>query len=299
MIYINEGTSTNNRNGRIGWVVTEAAPDPSILQKPKISMRNGKPVAESIYQRGNIKNRNGRWYDTPDLASQIVCPRSIEMLRTGWGSENGHPLSSELVRQQTIDPNNVVAYILDLWMDGDLVMGKAVGSNLEIGKAFSADLLDGFTPAWSLRALGSIENTNRGAEVKGLKIITYDRVYYPSHPEAYTRNIVTESATYENDYIELSEGVKIRTKSLDSEEVKVTESGIIAPVTNQNVIDYIQQESCNYKQVVNEFEIFYDDIQLVNEGTCIQLSNSSTGNVFIVKLESYIHNEIMDYCDNK
>ena len=26
------------------------------------------------------------------------------------------------------------------------------------------------------------------------------------------------------------------------------------------------------------------------------LSNSNTGNVFIVQLESYIHNEIIDYC---
>lgn len=294
MIYINESKS-NNRNGRIGWILTEAAPDPTILQKPKIKVHNDRRVvAECVFQRGNIKNRNGRVYDTKDLASQIVCPRSIEMLRTGWGSENGHPLSSDLVRQQTIDPNNIVAYILDLWMDGDFVMGKAVGSNLAIGEAFNQDLLDGFIPAWSLRALGSIENTHRGSEVKGLKIITYDRVQYPSHPEAYTRGIVSESG------IVLPEGCTYDmynvNEKMSKEEKKVNEEGLIVPVTNQSVIDYIKQESCNFNQIVNEFEVFYDGIKLINEGSQVQLSNSETGNVFVIELENYIHNEIMDYC---
>lgn len=301
MIYINESKSENK--GQIGWILTEAAPDPSILQKPKLTKSKfGKPIAECVLQRGNAKNRNGRWYDTPSLAAQLICPRSIEMLKTGWGQENGHPLSSDLVRQQTIDPNNVVSNILDIWMDGDFVMGKCMGSNLAIGQAFTQDLVEGFTPAWSLRALGSIENTHRGAEVRGLKIITYDRVLYPSHPEAYTQRVVNESGGLylpDGDFIEFGEGVKVKTADLSSKEEKVNESGIIEPITNQNVLDYIQQESCNFKQIVNEFEVFYDKIELVNEGSQVQLSNSTTGNVFIVALENYIHNEIMDYCNKK
>lgn len=292
MFYINEG-KTLNRNKRVGWILTEAAPDPNILRKPKITQFNGhRVVAECVYQRGGVKNRNGRWYDTTDLSSQIICPRSIELVKTGWGQENGHPLSSDLVRQQTIDPNNIVSYTVDIWMEGDLVVGKSVGSNLAIGEAFNQDLLDGFTPAWSLRALGSIENTNRGAEVKGLKIICYDRVIYPSHPEAYTRGIVSESGI-----LLPNKEIKLQTSTnLSTEEVKVNEEGLISPVVNQDVIDYIQQESCNFKQIVNEFEVFYDKIELVNEGTQVQLSNSNTGNVFVVSLENYIHNEIMDYC---
>ena len=73
-------------------------------------------------------------------------------------------MSKDLVRQQTIDPNNVVAYFLKLWTDGDYIMGNFRGSNLAIGEAFDQDLRDGFLPAWSLRALGGIEETARGAE---------------------------------------------------------------------------------------------------------------------------------------
>lgn len=282
----------NNINKQIGWIVCESSMEEDAITKPKLVSTTGRRViGEGVMQRGCKKNRNGRWYDTKDLASQIICPRTLEMLKTGFGSENGHPMSKDLVRQQTIDPNNVVAYLLKLWMDGDYVMGNFKGSNLPIGEAFDLDLRDGYLPAWSLRALGTVENTNRGAEVKGLKIITYDRVYYPSHPEAYTKGIVNESGIYVPDY-------KWRTPIPNADKA-MNENGLMAPVMNQQVIDYIQQESCNFKQICNEFEVFYDDITLIENGTKVQLSNSNTGNVFIVSLESYIHQEIMNYCDSK
>ena len=85
-------------------------------------------------------------------------------------------------------------------------------------------------------------------------------------------------------------------EKMSKEEKKVNEEGLIVPVTNQSVIDYIKQESCNFNQIVNEFEVFYDGIKLINEGSQVQLSNSETGNVFVIELENYIHNEIMDYC---
>ena len=279
---------------QIGWIICESSLEEDSIAKPKIVSSEGKRlIAEGRLQRGNKKNRNGRLYDTKDLASQIICPRSVELLRTGWGMENGHPMSKDLVRQQTIDPNNVVAYLLKIWMDGDYVMGNFKGSNLPIGEAFDQDLRDGFLPAWSLRALGTVENTARGALVKGLKIITYDRVYYPSHPEAYTTGVVSESASM------TESGIIIPKTPMPECSKEMHENGLMSPVMNQHIIDYIQQESCNFKQICNEFEVFYNDIALIENGTKVQLSNSETGNVFIVNLENYLHNEIMDYCDSK
>ena len=255
----------SRKNIPIGWVLCESSMEEDALTKPKLlNTDDRRVIGEARFQRGNKKNRNGRWYDTKDL-----------------------------IRQQTIDPNNVVAFILKLWMDGDFVMGNFKGSNLPIGEAFDQDLRDGMLPAWSLRALGTVENTNRGAEVKGVKIITYDRVYYPSHPEAYTTKVLSESAIID------SNGNPFKTPVPESsKDKKICEEGLVVPVVNQQVIDYIQQESCNFKQICNEFEVFYDDISLIENGTKVQLSNSKTGNVFIVSLESYIHNEIMDYCSS-
>jgi hypothetical protein len=159
-------------NKQIGWIITEATEEP--IEKPKIIDSNGRRViAEVILQRANSKNRNGRFYSDKDLFPQLTCSRSKELLRTGWGMENGHPMSKDLARQQTIDPDNIVSYLLKLWTDGDFIHGNVRGSNLAIGEAFDQDLRDGFLPAWSLRALGSIENTNRGAEVRGIKVITW------------------------------------------------------------------------------------------------------------------------------
>ena len=283
-----------NRNKRIGWIISESSNEEPLDKAIKLVDKNGRRVVgEGRLQRANRKNRNGRFYDDKELFPQLVCARTKELLRTGFGSENGHPMSKDLVRQQTIDPNNVVAYFLKLWTDGDFIMGNFRGSNLPIGEAFDQDLRDGFLPAWSLRALGGIEETARGAEVKGVKVITWDRVYYPSHPEAYTQKVLGESAGYDK----TDSGIYVPKTPTPKGDEKLLESGIIEPVTNQSVIDYIKQESCSFKQICNEFEVFYNDIKLIDEGTRVQLSNSNTGNVFIVQLEDYIQNEIAAYCE--
>lgn len=283
-----------NRNKRIGWIISESSNEEPLDSTLKLVDRTGRRVVgEGRLQRANRKNRNGRFYDDKELFPQLVCARTKELLKTGFGSENGHPMSKDLVRQQTIDPNNVVAYFLKLWTDGDYIMGNFRGSNLPIGEAFDQDLRDGFLPAWSLRALGGIEETARGAEVKGVKVITWDRVYYPSHPEAYTQKVLGESAGYEQN----DSGIYVPSTPTPSGDAKLLESGIVEPITNQSVIDYIKQESCNFKQICNEFEVLYDDIKLIDEGTRVQLSNSKTGNIFIVQLEDYINKEIAGYCE--
>lgn len=277
-----------NGNKQIGWIICESSDDP--IEKPKIVDSTGRRVvAEGIVQRANSKNRNGSFYSDKDLFPQLTCPRTKELLKTGFGSENGHPMSKDLTRQQTIDPNNVVAYFTKFWTDGDFIWAQFRGSNLTIGEAFDQDLRDGFLPAWSLRALGSIETTARGAEVKGIKAITWDRVFYPSHPEAYTKGIISESA---------ASGILLPKTPMPKADSSMNESGLLAPIVNQQVLDYIQQESCNFKTIKEQFEVFYDSIELVDEGSMVQLTDKGNGNVYRVALETYIHNEIMDYCNN-
>lgn len=277
------------KNKPIGWIINEAADEP-IMEKPKIIETAGRRVlAEGILQRANSKNRNARFYDDKDLFPELVSRRSKEMLKTGFGSENGHPMSKDLTRQQTIDPNNVVAYFTELWTEGDFVWGRFRGSNLAIGEAFDQDLRDGFSPAWSLRALGSIVNTNRGAEVKNLKVITWDRVFYPSHPEAYTKGIVSESAT--------DSGIILPRTPKPNNSNSMIHEGMVEPIMNQSVLDYIALESANLKNIVKMFEPFYNGIELVNENTQVRLVDKEHGNVYIIALEDHVYNEIINYCN--
>lgn len=261
----------------IGYVIIETATTSEDIMPAKIIEKrgDGRVLAEGCLQEANMKNRNGRFYDSRDLFPELVVPRQLELLRTGnMRGENGHPLSKDLVRQQTIDPNNCSVIFTKFWTDGDLVMGNFFGTYNALGEEFNKELVYGLSPSFSMRALGTIKNTNRGAEVKGVKLITYDRVIYPSHNKAYTHGVVSEGSNFlleEND------------------------RGTLIPITNQSVIDYIKEESCNIKQIRESFDLLYDDIKLINNKSQVQLTDRA-GGVFIVNLENYIHNEIIGAC---
>ena len=150
----------------IGYIICESA-IPGMTETNIIKEENGKVIAEGILQTANERNRNGRFYDSAELFPQLTAPRTLELLEAGYlRAELGHPLSNELVRQQTIDDSRTCAQFLKLWTDGDNVWGRFRGTNNAFGEAFNKDLLDGCKPAWSLRALGTLVNTPRGAEVR-------------------------------------------------------------------------------------------------------------------------------------
>lgn len=273
-------------NENIGYVVIETATTISDIQPAKIireDKRTNRVIAQGTLQEANEKNRNGRFYDSRDLFPQLTAPRTLELLRTGnLRAENGHPLSKELVRQQTIDPEKTVAIFLKLWTEGNFIKATFQGTNDARGEEFNKDLLCGFSPSWSLRALGTIQNTARGAEVKGVKVITWDRVIYPSHPRAYTDGIVSESA-----------GIGVNNES--NVFLEKNDAGILIPITNDSVINYIKSESANFKTIQESFDLLYDNIELINRGTQVKLTDRA-GGIFVCNLESYIHDEIMNEC---
>ena len=267
----------------LGYVVIETATTSSDIMPAKILEKrpDGRVMAEGVLQEANMKNRNGRFYDSRDLFPELVAPRQLELLQTGnMRGENGHPLSKDLIRQQTIDPNNCVCIYTKFWTDGDFVMGNFFGTFNQLGEEFNRELLAGMSPSFSLRALGTIRNTGRGAEVKGIKLITYDRVIYPSHDKAYTRGIVGESAS-------VAEGSNLYIDNNDQ--------GRLIPITNESVLNYIKTESCNFKQIKESFDLLYDDIKLINGKSQVQLTDRA-GGIFVVNLENYIHNEIIGAC---
>ena len=273
-------------NENIGYVVIETATTISDIQPAKIIRENkdcNRVIAQGTLQEANEKNRNGRFYDSRDLFPQLTAPRTVELLRTGnLRAENGHPLSKELVRQQTIDPEKTVAIFLKLWTEGNFIKATFQGTNDARGEEFNKDLLCGFSPSWSLRALGTIQNTARGAEVKGIKVITWDRVIYPSHPRAYTDGIISESA-----------GIGVNKDS--NVFLEENDQGILIPITNDSVISYIKSESANFKTIQESFDLLYDNIELINRGTQVKLTDRA-GGIFVCNLESYIHDEIMNEC---
>ena len=247
---------------------------------------NGKRViAEGTLQDMDVENRNRRIYAKSDLVPEINGPRMKELIEAGqFYGEMGHPLSDDLVRQQTIDPKLVCVGFNKVWVEGNLIKARFQGTNNAYGEQFDQDLRDGRKPAFSLRALGAIENVNGKAYVKGIKIITWDHVIYPSHKVAYTSNIVTESAMdgtplYENQIVvpDNDPGTIITLRESDA----------------RTVINRLQKESANMDIILSTFDGIYDKISMVNENT-IMLTNAMGGKIS-VNLESHVQNLIMDY----
>lgn len=271
-------------NNAIGYIICESTPsEPSETRivSLKSSDYNGKAVAECILQTADETNRNGRYYSEEELFPQLQAPRTQELLRTGTlRAECGHPLSKDLQRQSTIDDKITCARFLDLWTEGKNVMAHVIGTNNPYGQAFDLDLKEGVLPAWSLRALGSVHQTRNGAEVRNLRVITWDNVIYPSHPGAYTQKVLSESVELE--------------QSNDIDQATMTESGIVIPITNEKVIDYLKTESANLKFIKECFDFAYSNI-IVNENGTKVLLTTNNGDTIAVNMERYIHNNLMSY----
>lgn len=270
-------------NSNIAYIICESEASPQVANITSQRI-NGKIVAEGILQTANEKNRNGRFYSSEFLFPQLTCPRTLELLKAGYlRAEMGHPLSKDLQRQSTIDDTKTCARFLKLWTVGDDIWATFTATNNKYGEAFNADLAEGCMPAWSLRALGSIEQTRRGAEVKNLRLITWDQVIYPSHPGAYTQRILSESSVLNE-----SSSIAIEDKN------DIVGESMIIPVTNDKVISFIQAQSSNLKFIKECFDFAYNGIHVNEAGTRVMLTTKA-GETIGVNIESYIHNELMTY----
>ena len=256
---------------------------------------HGKAIADCVLQTANEKNRNGRFYSREELFPQLTAPRTQELLKTGTlKAECGHPLSKDLQRQSTIDDTKTCARFLKLWTEGDDIRALAIGTNNEYGKAFDMDLKEDVLPAWSLRALGSIEQTRRGAEVKNLRVITWDNVIYPSHPGAYTKGLVNESAMTEADKKIKSRLQAVYESNNPFEDDKNGDIAIAAPIMKEDVVRFIKSESSNLKFVRECFDFAYNDITVSENGAKVILT-ANDGEVLVINLESYVFNQLLDY----
>lgn len=263
----------------IGYIICEtASTEPAV---PKIlKSENDRVNIEAVIQDMNIKNRNGRYYSDSELGPELKSPRLLELLKSrNLFGEAGHPTSTDIARQQTVDPKNLSHLFTKIWTDKNNIMANIQAASTRVGDDFNRLVLDKTKVSFSLRALGSVVNSAKGAEVKNIKIITWDWVIFPSHTSAYMTKMITEST--------------------DSTLILSTnENGLLLPITDNKVVSYIKDSSKNIKSVIESFEFLYDSITLNEQGNMVKLVGKD-GNVLNIHLESHIQNEIMDYCNKK
>lgn len=270
-------------NNIVGSIILEGA---SKSEDAIIVEGNSKRViAEGTLQDLDVENRNHRIYAKKDIEPEINGPRMKELIKAkSFKGEMGHPLTNDIVRQQTIDPKLTCVNFLKVWLDGNLVKAQFKGTNNEYGEYFDQDLREGVKPAFSLRALGAIENVNGKAYVRGVKIICYDNVIFPSHSVAYTDKIISESA--------MVNGFSSNAKEIE----EINDIGRIITLTKsdaQDVLNRLQRESADISAIINTFEGLSDRI-VVTEDNKLRLS-TRYGETLYLNLENHVENLIMDY----
>jgi hypothetical protein len=274
----------------IGCILCEET-SANVEFKVKGENRNGFLIAEGILQQGNEINRNRRYYPTEELVAAINSPRCKELVESGnLKGEAGHPTDTSLSRQAKVDPTLEQVWYQKLWMDGPVVKSWVRGTNNELGKSFDMDLKSGQKPAFSLRSLGSIRIVNGRSNVCNLKIITYDRVYYPSYRAAYLTQIIKESAGLETGK-PISEAVKLKGNDMFFNE----EDNFIAPIMNEDVVKMILKESADIYTICNDFSPFYQSIKVNQEGTQVTMVTDDYQTI-IVPLNKFVQNQINAFC---
>ena len=274
------------------FVINEAAEKVVSCETVNVG-RNGFVTAEGVLQVGEKENRNRRFYSTEDLHSEIYSDRIRELVTTGnFKGEAGHPLDLNLSRQQKVDGTLEQVWFTKLWMEGPLVKAHFRGTNNELGRSFNEDLKDGQLPSFSLRSIGSIKNNGGRNQVTNLRIICYDRVYFPSYPDAYTDHIVTESA-FMDDLKLTNMNEDMQRKIVESGNSLMVESAV-SPIINDDVRKVIMKESYNLNATCEAFDQEFTNI--TRKGNNLQLVDENY-NVIVVPIEDYVGAKIDKFCD--
>ena len=265
-------------------------------------------IAEGIIQEAEQENRNKRCYAREDLFSQVMCPRTQELMRSGnMKGEAGHPMDINLARQQTIDPKYVQVWYTKLWMDGPFVKAQFRGTNNDYGKEFNLDLLDGQKPSFSLRAVGSLVNENGKMTVRNMQMITYDRVYFPSHSKAYTQKIITSEAVTpgmpKQDILVIDPHDYFFEKSLEIQNIikqsntVLAENTIVTKLTQAEIQNYIISESASVKLALDSFNMDYNSMELQSDLRTVKMK-TVFGETVYLDTDSAIQKEMINAVSN-
>ena len=152
-----------------------------LTESEKKYVAEGGMILSGKLQEGDRKNGNGRVYPTGVLSREIDNYKQMVKDMRALG-ELDHPESS------IINLNNVSHLVLDVWMDGKVVMGKLKVLDTPSGKILRSLIEGGAQLGISSRGLGSVEQKGGKTMVQDdFQLICFDIVSDPSTPDAYMR----------------------------------------------------------------------------------------------------------------
>lgn len=155
-----------------------------------IAKNEGRLIVSGIMQRGSSDgdknfNQNGRSYPLPILKREADKYKKVFVSERRALGELDHPESS------VVNLSNVSHNILDLWWDGNDLMGKIEILSTPSGNIAKELLKNGIRLGISSRGMGSVKNLGEGkVEVQDdFEIVCWDLVSNPSTQGAFMDNL--------------------------------------------------------------------------------------------------------------
>lgn len=150
---------------------------------------NGKKsyFIEGIFLQGNIKNRNGRMYESKILGKEVERYNNEYVKQNRAFGELGHPAGP------TLNLERVSHMIKSLEQDGDNFIGKAKIMDTPYGNIVKNLMDEGAKLGVSSRGMGSLQMNKEGIQVvqDDFYLATAaDIVADPSAPDAFVRGIM-------------------------------------------------------------------------------------------------------------
>jgi hypothetical protein len=156
----------------------------------------GNPVVEGILATAEQKNGNGRYYRKELWDREIGKYMELVKQRRACG-ELDHPES------QIINLKNVSHTIIDVWWDGDKIIGKIEILPTPSGNILKALIDNNIMVGVSSRGMGSLKPLGETMEVQDdFELLCWDFVSTPSNPGSWMRiaeGMLNEGLTKETD----------------------------------------------------------------------------------------------------
>jgi hypothetical protein len=167
-------------------LITELVEEVKIFTEAKDGGKKNLYI-EGVFLQGNIKNKNGRLYNTEILDKEVKRYINEYVAKNRAFGELGHPSGP------TINLDRVSHQITELRKDGDNFIGKARISSTPMGNIVRGLIEDGAQLGVSSRGMGSLKQNKEGVnEVQDdfFLATAADIVADPSAPDAFVNGIM-------------------------------------------------------------------------------------------------------------
>lgn len=208
-----------------------------------------------------------------------------------------HPLKPDMARQMYIDQTRISHLITSLWFEGNDLKATVESAQTATGKDFKGLILQGSEVAFSMRGVGPVTEGPNGCPMVNapLNILTWDWVIHPSHKTAYMESILSESTMNMltgKDQYSLSEASDYQLNQLHNQ---VLTEGLINPLEQYEIIDYIKSSSRNFKNLSEAFEFTTNgnEVKINEDRKSVDIFQNSQ--ILRVYLEDYIIGDIDNY----